>query len=91
MCHKGREVFAMMNSRENLETGFACLPKWPSITFPTISNDLFPSCAHEGAGAGAILSEAGQNSNSCHPRRALINALGLCVLYEPPEGIQPNV
>jgi len=36
MWPQGREVFAMMTVEENLETGFACLPKGPSITFPTI-------------------------------------------------------
>jgi len=63
----------------------------PSITFPTIIYDLFPSCRHEGAARQRGRSAGRQTANSCaiaaryhrpQPPRS-------CLLTEPTEASSP--
>ena len=60
---QGREVFPMMTVEENLETGFACLPK-ADHHIPDHIYDLFPVLRDMKARRGGIC-RAG-SSSSCH-------------------------
>tara|TARA_R100000935_G_scaffold27883_2_gene48155 strand:+ start:3059 stop:3754 length:696 start_codon:yes stop_codon:yes gene_type:complete len=85
---QGREVFAMMTVEENLETGFACLPK-AEHHIPDHIYDLFPVLSDMKARRGGDLSGGQQQQLAI--ARALITRPRVLLLDEPTEGIQPNV
>lgn len=85
---QGREVFPMMTVLENLETGFACLPK-SEHHVPDDIFDLFPVLRDMRARRGGDLSGGQQQQLSI--ARALILQPKVLLLDEPTEGIQPNV
>ncbi|WP_286759153.1 MULTISPECIES: urea ABC transporter ATP-binding subunit UrtE [Sulfitobacter] len=85
---QGREVFPMMTVEENLETGFACLPK-AEHRIPDHIYDLFPVLRDMKARRGGDLSGGQQQQLAI--ARALITRPRVLLLDEPTEGIQPNV
>lgn len=85
---QGREIFPLMTVEENLETGFACLPK-SDRKIPDDIFDLFPVLAEMKARRGGDLSGGQQQQLSI--ARALIARPKVLLLDEPTEGIQPNI
>ncbi|MEM5544836.1 urea ABC transporter ATP-binding subunit UrtE [Sulfitobacter sp. AS92] len=85
---QGREIFPLMTVEENLETGFACLPK-SDRKIPDDIFDLFPVLAVMKARRGGDLSGGQQQQLSI--ARALIARPKVLLLDEPTEGIQPNI
>jgi len=85
---QGREVFPLMTVTENLQTGFACLPK-SEHAIPQRVYDLFPVLAQMKDRRGGDLSGGQQQQLAI--ARALIARPRVLLLDEPTEGIQPNI
>lgn len=85
---QGREIFPFLTVRENLETGFACLPR-KNREIPDEIFDLFPILRDFLGRRGGDLSGGQQQQLAI--ARALVTRPKLLLLDEPTEGIQPNI
>ncbi len=85
---QGRDIFPLLTVRENLETGFACLPKSEHFV-PDEIFELFPVLKEMEGRRGGDLSGGQQQQLSIG--RALITNPKFLLLDEPTEGIQPNI
>ncbi|MBS0643521.1 MAG: urea ABC transporter ATP-binding subunit UrtE [Acetobacteraceae bacterium] len=85
---QGRDIFPLLTVRENLETGFAVLPRGQRKV-PDEIFDLFPILKTMQRRRGGDLSGGQQQQLSI--ARALVMKPRLIVLDEPTEGIQPSI
>lgn len=85
---QGREIFPLLTVRENLEVGFAPLPR-AQRTIPDEVFDLFPVLGDMLGRRGGDLSGGQQQQLAIG--RALVTRPKLLVLDEPTEGIQPSI
>jgi urea transport system ATP-binding protein len=85
---QGREIFPLLSVQENLETGFAVLPRRARRVPPEIL-ELFPVLAQMLRRRGGDLSGGQQQQLAIG--RALVTGPKLLVLDEPTEGIQPSI
>ena len=85
---QGREIFPLLTVRENLETGFACLPRNEHMV-PDQIFELFPVLKEMQKRRGGDLSGGQQQQLAIG--RALIMRPKVLLLDEPTEGIQPNI
>ena len=85
---QGREIFPLLTVKENLETGYACLPRGQR-KIPDYIFDLFPVLKQMLSRRGGDLSGGQQQQLAIG--RALVTGPKLLVLDEPTEGIQPSI
>ena len=85
---QGRDVFPMLTVRENLETGFAVLPR-RQRRVPDETFELFPVLKTMLRRRGGDLSGGQQQQLAI--ARARVMKPRLLVLDEPTEGIQPSI
>jgi urea transport system ATP-binding protein len=85
---QGRDIFPLLTVRENLETGFAVLPRGARRVGEEIF-ELFPVLASMLRRRGGDLSGGQQQQLAI--ARALVTKPKLMVLDEPTEGIQPSI
>jgi len=85
---QGREIFPLLTVRENLQTGFAPLPR-AERTIPDEVFELFPVLNDMLRRRGGDLSGGQQQQLAIG--RALTTRPKLLILDEPTEGIQPSI
>ena len=85
---QGREIFPLLTVQENLETGFAPLPR-DQRTVPDDVFSLFPVLKEMLGRRGGDLSGGQQQQLAIG--RALVMRPRLLLLDEPTEGIQPSI
>jgi urea transport system ATP-binding protein len=85
---QGREIFPLLTVRENLETGFAGLPRDQRFV-PDEVFELFPVLNDMLGRRGGDLSGGQQQQLAIG--RALVMRPKLLILDEPTEGIQPSI
>ena len=85
---QGREIFPLLTVEENLETGFAPLPRG-TRRIPDEVFELFPVLGDMLKRRGGDLSGGQQQQLAIG--RALVTRPRLLVLDEPTEGIQPSI
>lgn len=85
---QGREIFPLLTVRENLQTGFAALPRGQRKVSEDIF-ELFPVLKDMLGRRGGDLSGGQQQQLAI--ARALVTRPQLLVLDEPTEGIQPSI
>lgn len=85
---QGREIFPLLTVKENLETGFAPLPR-RQRTIPDEIFELFPVLKSMLSRRGGDLSGGQQQQLAIG--RALVTRPRLLLLDEPTEGIQPSI
>jgi urea transport system ATP-binding protein len=85
---QGRDIFPLLTVRENLETGFAVLPRGQRKVRDEIF-ELFPVLKSMLRRRGGDLSGGQQQQLAIG--RALVTKPRLLVLDEPTEGIQPSI
>ncbi len=85
---QGREIFPLLTVRENLETGYAGLPR-ADRNIPAYIIELFPVLKSMLGRRGGDLSGGQQQQLAIG--RALVTRPKVLVLDEPTEGIQPSI
>ncbi|MFD1796582.1 urea ABC transporter ATP-binding subunit UrtE [Paracoccus aurantiacus] len=85
---QGRAIFPLLTVRENLETGFGCLPAGDRKV-PGDIYDSFPVLAEMAGRRGGDLSGGQQQQLAI--ARALVIKPKVLLMDEPTEGIQPNI